>query len=235
MAGKGNTLEALGMGVYNLQKDINSMFVPLDEVRVSTLVAQRNELLWNLNNPIQWRDEALAKAWSARNMDALYNAFQSVNDNLGEYDYDEGAMFKQQDFKQMEYSDRPTVALQMQARVNGRWDKKTKIAVKNRQVIESFIKERVRSIGKSANGWIECLKALGSSVAAVLPGKGKGSISKNGDQIVLNNPLGNPNGMVTRAGVMDKVIKEETVKMEADLNREIRALLLKHQTLPKKP
>jgi hypothetical protein len=237
--GGGNTTAAYQQGKDNLAKEIRSMFIPLNSISVATLVAQRNELLWNLDNPIQWRDEGLAKAWANRNMDAMWDAFMSTDQGLGDYAYDEGSLYKAQDFSKTEYAEKPTVVLQRQMRnPDGRWDGRSKVAVKNRQVIEQFIKERTKSIGKSANGWKECLKALGSSVMSVLPGRGVGTVSTNGSKgdvvIRCKNAHGDFAGMVSRSGVLEKIKAEESAKF-AKACREKIAQIIKAHTMPKDP
>jgi hypothetical protein len=239
MSGQGNTSSALQQGKDNLSKEIRSMFVPLSSMSVASLVAQRNELLWNLDNPIQWRDEGLARAWSNRNMDAMWDAFMSTDGGLGDFAYDEGSDFKAQDFNKIEYSEKPTVALQMQMRQpNGRWDGKSKVAVKNRAVIEQFIRQRAQSIGKSANGWKECLSQLGSSIMSIFPGKGVGTVSQSGSKgdviIRMKNAKGDFAGMLAKSGVLEKIKAEETDKF-ARACREKIAQIIKAHTMPKDP
>lgn len=239
MSGQGNTTAALQQGKDNLAKEIRSMFIPLNSMSVASLVAQRNELLWNLDNPIQWKDEGLAKAWATRNMDAMWDAFMSTDQGLGDYQYDEGSLYKAQDFKKIEYSEKPTLALQTQMRQpNGRWDGRSKVAVKNRAVIEQFIKQRAQSIGKSANGWKDCLSQLGSTIMSVFPGRGVGKVSQSGNKgdvvIRMRNAKGDFAGMVSKSGVLEKIRAEESDKFARACREKIAEIIKKH-TMPKDP
>jgi hypothetical protein len=206
MAGNGNTPAAKQQGEYNLRRDINSMFYPLSKHSVKELVGMRNTAVFQLENPIQWQDESLAKAWESQDMDSLFMAFQSMGTATGEnndYINNELTYFKETQIDTVNYVGMPNEELHKSAMVRGRWDKKTRYAVRNREAVEQFLAKKMREVGKSANGWVDCLKQLGSMASSVMPGKGIGSVTRKDskDSIVysINNPYGNPNGMLDEA------------------------------------
>lgn len=217
---KGGTEAAKQQGIKNLRYDINSMFIPLKKFTVKQLVMQKNPLVWQLGNPIVWRDEGLARAWNRQDMDTLFNAFASIDDGMGDddtigrYDYDEGAMFKEQDLNQVKLADRPTISLQKQMMTAGRWNKRDRVAITEASTIRAFIAHRQKSIGKSANGWNKCLSDLGGVKKSILPGKGKGGAYKVGKNLDaeyrMENPWGDPNGWVSGAGIYPIVYGKAT-------------------------
>jgi hypothetical protein len=218
-SGNGNSAAAKEQGEYNLRKDINNMFYPLSNHSVKELVGMRNPAVFQLDNPIQWRDESLARAWANQDMDTLFMSFQSLGTYTGENDWLnlENTMFNEVQANKVNYVGIPNEELHKRAMVNGRWDKKTRYAVKNREVITQFIAKKMRDIGKSANGWVDCIRKLGSQVSQALPGKGSGSVKidrSNGSiTYSLDNAHGDPNGMITKSQVLTKVMAEEQLKM----------------------
>jgi hypothetical protein len=213
MKGDGNTPAAKQQGEYNLRKDINSMFYPLSKHSVKELVGMRNDVVFQLGNPIEWRDESLARAWASQDMDSLFMAFHSLGTATGEandYINNELTYFNDVQLNTVNYVEVPNEEIHQSSMRNGRWDGKTRTAVRNRQVIEQFIRRKMRDIGKSANGWVDILKKLGSAASSVLPGKGLGTLTKtNGQNSVgykMNNAWGNPNGMLDAA--KDKVVND---------------------------
>ena len=230
----GNTEEAKKQGEKNLRKEVNSMFIPLDSMRVSDLVAQKNDVVFNMNNPIDWRDEGLRKAWENRDMDTLYNAFQAIdtgyNQKEGSYDYDEGSLFKAQDYVKMQYVDVPTVALQQQMRgSDGKWDGRTKMLVRNRQVVQAFIQARMKDIGKMVNGWNECLQQLGGGAIYKMLGKGFGSVrvSDGGLTYHINNKNGDFNKMISKTTVPKMIQQEEQMRLKAEVDRRSKITIAK--------
>jgi len=221
---KGGSVNALAQGQANLARDVNKMFTPLESYSVKELVLAKNEIVFNLENPIEWRNQSMKRAWETQNMEGLYQAFSRGDTDLG-------ALGEYHELQEMIYAEKPTVALQMRMMDgNHRPNGKTPVAVKNRQAIEAFIRERALSIGKSANGWNECLRELGASTFGHLPGKGYGSVTNNGTSITLKNPYGDPNGMVTKSGAMAKVVKEQSDDLRADVKKATDKILEKHQT-----
>lgn len=210
--GKGNTQEAKAQGEYNLRKDIEHMFYPLDKHSVKELVGMRNNVVFQLDNPIQWRDPDLERAWKSQDMDILFMAFQSLGTYTGESDWLnlENTMFNEVQANTVNYVEVPNEEIHQSSMKNGRWDGKTKTAVRNKQVIEQFLRRKMRDIGRSANGWVDILKKLGSMVSSVLPGRGSGtlSIKQGGGNITysMENLHGNPNGMLT--DVQAKVLQD---------------------------
>jgi hypothetical protein len=230
----GNTDAAQKQGEKNLRKEVNSMFVPLDQMRVSELVLQKNDVVFNMNNPIQWRDEGLKRAWESRDMDTLYNAFSAIdtgyNQQEGSYDYDEGSLFKEQDFKQFQYVDVPSVAIQQQMRgADGKWDGKTKALVRNRQVIQQFIQKRMQDIGKMVNGWNECLRQLGGGAIYKMLGKGFGSVTVSDGGLTYNivNKNGDFNQMISKTGVPKLIQLEEQTRLKAEVDRRSKITIAK--------
>jgi hypothetical protein len=216
-SGKGGTEAAKQQGIKNLRADINGMFFPLKKFTVRELVMQRNPLVFQLGNPIKWRNEGLARAWQRQDMDTLFEAFAAIDDGLGEYDYDEGSLFRAQDQSQVKLYDRPTIGLQKQMMTEGRWNKRDRVAIKDAATIRAFIENRKKSIGKSANGWDKCLSDLGGVKKSVLPGKGLGGAYKVGKNLDaeyrLENPWGDPNGWVSKAGIYPMVYGRATASL----------------------
>ena len=221
---QGGTPAALAQGKANIGSDINSMFIPLKKFTVKELVMQRNPLVWHLGNPIPWRDAGLAKAWARQDMDTLFNAFSSIDDKMGDddtigrYDYDEGSMHVEQNYKLTQYIESPTIGVQRQMMRHGRWNKQDKIAVRDAAVVRKFIQKRQQDIGKSANGWKQCLTDLGSPAVSSLPAQGKGKATQtiNGADVSLSlsNPFGDPNGWVSNLGIIANIVAERTTKLK---------------------
>ena len=229
LARKGGTQEALNQGMKNIQTDINKMFVPLNKFTVRELVMQKNPRVFMLGNPIVWRDEGLARSWANHDMETLFNAFASIDDGMGDddtigrYDYDEGAMFKEQDFKSIRYVGSPNIGLQKGMMKNGRWNKKDRVAVDNTTVIRKFVQERQKSIGKSANGWNKCLGDIGQAGKSALPASGKGgataTITGLDKKWSLKNPLGDPNGWVSKLGIIGTVIQRRNTDLQVAVTK----------------
>jgi hypothetical protein len=68
----------------------------------------------------------------------------------------------------------------------------------------------MRNIGRSANGWVDCVKKLGGQLSALMPGRGSGTVDikrdASGIRYSMTNIYGNPNGMLDDA--IDKVNKD---------------------------
>ncbi len=208
LTGQGNTVEAKKQGEYNVRKDIESMFIPLDDFRVADLVLQKNRAVFSMNNPIEWRSEGLRKAWENQDMDTLYNAFSrgggETAEDWDEQDYQEKAKMA----ASLDYLGSPSVQAQRSMMSRGRWDRQSKAIVDNRAVVEKFIMQRLQSVGKSVNGWIDCLRQLGGRANSVMPARGQGTVKMTVSpevQITFSNPNGDPNGMLSATGAFQKV------------------------------
>jgi hypothetical protein len=211
---KGNSggPEAYQQGQYNLTKDINSMFYPIGNHSVRDLVGMRNRAVFQIDNPIQWQDPDLEKAWQAQDMDILFMAFQTLGTDTGESDYLnlEKTNFNEVSADTVNYIETPNEEIHQSSMRNGRWDGRTKTAVRSRAAIQTFLSQKMKSIGRSANGWVDCIKKLGGQINALMPGKGLGTVDikrdATGIKYVLTNAYGNPNGMADDA--IAKVIQE---------------------------
>jgi hypothetical protein len=239
--GMGNSQEAFEQGKYNLRRDIESIFYPLNKHSVRELAMSRDPVLWQLDNPIEWRDPDLKRAWESRNMDIMFNTFATLGTDVGEQDVfnQEITNFASVEAEKVNYIASPTAEIHEKAKVNGAWDKKTRFAVRDRAAIESFIAQKIRSIGKSANGWVDVIKKLGGQVGQALPGRGIGDVKLNqsGNQISydMENAYGDPNGMVTKSGVLTKVMDEEQKKADAlfqDLIKRVTSIQAGTSALP---
>lgn len=217
--GQGNTAGAKEQGEYNLRRDIESIFYPVTRHSVRELAMSKDPVLWQLGNPIEWRDPQLKQAWESRDMEVMFNTFATRGTDVGEQDVFnyEITNFASVEAQKVNYVATPTSALHDRAKVNGAWDRKTRYAVRDKTAIENYISQQLRNIGRSANGWIDCIKQLGSQVGQALPGKGSGSvkIDRAGGSIsyTLENVHGDPNGMITKNQVLTKVMAEEQQKM----------------------
>lgn len=212
LKGDSGTQAAYEQGQYNLTKDINSMFYPIGKHSVKDLVGMRNRAVFQIDNPIQWNDPDLEKAWQAQDMDILFMAFQTMGTDTGESDYLnlEKTNFNEVAADTVNYIETPNEEIHQSSMRNGRWDGKTKTAVRNRAAIQKFLGEKMRNIGRSANGWVDCVKKLGGQLSAMMPGRGAGTVDikrdASGIKYTLTNAYGNPNGMLDDA--IDKVNKD---------------------------
>ena len=137
--GMGNSSEAYEQGKYNLRRDIESIFYPLNRHSVKELAMARDPVLWQLDNPIEWRDPDLKQAWESRNMDIMWNTFATLGTDVGEQDVfnQEITNFAYIQAQKVHYVGTPSTDLHEQARVNGAWDRKTRYAVRDKQAIEN--------------------------------------------------------------------------------------------------
>jgi hypothetical protein len=233
--GGGNTNSAIDQGEENLTKEINRAFTTWDRTKVGDLIMARNEdVLWSLNNPIDWRNPRLKKAWDRKDIDYLYASFKASG-------WTENATAGQ-------FVDQPTEALHDKMR-----DPKTggllkaivqnpslRVSVRDREAIEAFIIQKQLSIGKMSNGWVKALIALGDkSIQTPFrggTGLGEGGASVSGDGLTLkaNNLWGDFNSMISRWGIIDDVLREQGDDMKQSLQKEVDAILIKHGT-PRTP
>ena len=223
LSGKGNTKEAWDKGQHNVRRDLYSMFVPLESKSVRDLVRQKNMAVFDLANPIDWRDDDLRKAWENRDMETLYNTFSKLTTHVGEADEFEYGE-REEDLEELPYIPEPTIKAQQSMMVRGRWDGRSKMLVKNRKVLASFVKQRLLSVGTSVNGWVNIAKRFKSSIIKIMPGAGDGKIAfrnaQGGGEWVMENKYGDPNGMMTE--VIQKVAREQQVEMAKKLQDLVR-------------
>lgn len=204
LQGNGGTAKAMEQGIYNVTKDINSMFYPLSKHSIKELVGMRSDLVFQLDSPL-WQDPQLEKAWNTRDMDVLFMTFQTLGTATGESDYLnlEKTNFAEVSDNNINYVETPSIELQQSAMKNGRWDRRTTYAVKNAAVIKAFIAARIKSVGSSANGWVDCIKKLKGVVSSIMPGRGVGevTISDNPHSLTyfIKNEKGNPNNQLDKA------------------------------------
>lgn len=213
--GGGNTPEAMAHGEANVRRDLYGMFRPLESFSVRELVRQKNMAVFDLANPIDWKDDDLRKAWENRDMEILYNTFSRLTTHVGEADEFEYGEQEEQ-LEEIPYVAMPTIQDQQKMMRNGRWDKQSKMLVKNRAVLAKFVAQRLRSVGTVVNGWVKIAQQLRGSIAKIMPGKGEGSAkfrsAKGGGEWILTNKYGNPNGMLSH--VMQEVAAEEQQNLQ---------------------
>jgi hypothetical protein len=224
----GNTGLAKAQGEKNMRADINAIFVPIKHYSVRTLASQRSPLLWNLNNPIDWRVSEMKEAWQSQDMDKMWGAF-TRGITQGKIDLP------------TKYMEAPTVVAQRQIQAinpRGVRGSHAPIAVKNRAVLDRFIKDQFSRIGKSVNGWVDCLKQLNFGMAKLMPGKGSGRVNigkaKNKDYINISNKHGDPDGLISEAGIPERVALDASNKLQRDVDAFVKWALAAHQT-PKRP
>lgn len=224
----GGTNPAFDQGLENLTKEINRAFTTWDNTKVGDLIMARNEaVLWSMNNPIDWRNPRLKKAWEKRDINYLYDTFKiagwTENPTAGNF------------------VDQPTEELHDRMR-----DPKTggiraeilknpslRISVRDREAIEAYIMQKKTSIGKMAGGWVKALRALGNNYPSPFDpnvGSGSASVSENGLTLKASNSYGDFNYMISKWGIVEEVLKEQGMNMQNTLQREIDAILLKHST-----
>ena len=210
----GGTDQAIKQGEQNVRNDINQMFGTIDDLRVGDLVmAGRSDLLSNLNNPIEWQSPSLEKAWQTKDYTKLFYAFQKAG-------WEEG---------DVQIADAPTVEIQAGMRnpeTGAMLRPVKKVYVKDRNQIESFIAERIKTVGKMAGGWVQCLEALGRKPTTTMNGNGEGSIEEVGSGttygVVATNTYGDFNQMLTKTGLTEKVVWEQGQKF----TESVRAMIM---------
>jgi hypothetical protein len=217
----GNTVGAKLQGEKNMRADINAIFVPIKHYSVRTLASQRSPLLWNLNNPIDWRVSEMKEAWQNQDMDKMWGAF-TRGVTQGKIDLP------------AKYMEAPTVIAQRQIQAinpRGVRGSHAPIAVKNRAVLNRFIRDQFSRIGKSVNGWVDCLKQLNLGMAKLMPGKGSGNVTigkgKNSDYIKISNKHGDPDGLISASGIPDKISQDASEKLYRDVDAFIKRTLAK--------
>jgi hypothetical protein len=217
LSGQGNTQGAKQQGEDNVRRDIISMFKPIDRYSVSAFVKNRNSSVFQMADPIDWRSAKLRQAWEKQDMDTLYEAFKK-NDFVNS---------TPEPADDMPYVETPTIGVQNSMMNRGRWNGKDSVLVRNRKVIEAFVSERIKSVGKSVNGWIDIVRQLKGSVSKTMSGRGIGSATlskdKEGASYVLKNPYGNPNGMMNQA--LKKVSEEQKPIFRAKVDAFIKSMI----------
>lgn len=227
MSGGGNTDSALEQGKSTIETEINRAFTTWDNTKVGDLIMAKNEaVLWNLNNPIPWRSQRLARAWQNQDLDTLYRAFKAAGWQEGENNTD----FEQE----------PNIALHEGLRDPNsgrildavRNNKQLRISVRDRQAIEAFILTKQRSIGTMAGGWVKALTALGYNINSPFGNNGQGgaSIENGGLTIKANNALGDYNGMISQHGIIEAVVREKGEDLKKKLDKEIERVLKANAT-----
>ena len=216
LAGQGNTAAARKQGEENVRGEITSMFIPMDRYSLSAFIKQRNEVVFMMANPIEWRSDVMKRAWQSRDMDKLYESFKK-NDFVN----------SESEPPDVPYVETPTIGVQQSMMKNGRWDGKSSVLVRNRRVVEAFVAQRLKSVGKSVNGWVDICKQLKGNVMKVMQGKGYGVAKltkvQDGEVYVLKNPNGNPNGMMDKS--IQKVLQEEQPSFRAKVDAFIKGMI----------
>lgn len=219
LSGRGNTAEALKQGEENVRRDLYNMFIPMDSLSVKDLVKARNTAVFDMAKPIDWRSKELRRAWEGRDMDTLYEAFKRSSGT------DVNELLEDKELEQMSYIPTPTVQDQYKMMNRGRWDGKSRALVRDRRTLAQFVARRLQSVGTSVNGWVSIAKQFKGTLAKLLPGRGSGSAklvkAKGGNQWVLSNKYGDPNGMLS--SVMQKV----TIEQQQALTKKVHDLITK--------
>ncbi len=216
LAGGGNTPEAQAAGEANVRRDLYRMFRPLESFSVRELVRQKNMAVFDLANPIDWRDDDLRRAWENRDMETLYNTFARTTSYVGEADEFEYGEQEEQ-LEEIPYVPQPSIQDQYKMMNRGRWNGRSKTIVKNRAILAKFVADRVKSVGKVVNGWVRAAAQLGAGgrVRQIMFGKGDGEAKfktkKGGGEWVLTNRHGDPNGMLT--GIIQDVAWEQQFEL----------------------
>jgi len=200
----GGTDGAMKQGEANIRRDVNQIFGAASDLRAGDLLmAGRADLLKNLNKQIDWKSDVLKLAWEEGDYNQLFQAFKKKGWQDGGY----------------EFAEEPTLKLQASRRnpETGILKKPVKkVYVKSRGQIESFIQERIKSVGKMAGGWVQCLQALGRTPSGKMNGNGEGTVEIYGSGttygIVATNKNGDFSRMLSKTGLVEKVIQEEALK-----------------------
>jgi hypothetical protein len=226
-SGGGNSTEAVEQGKSNIEAEINRAFTTWDNTKVGDLIMAKNEaVLWNLNNPIPWRNPRLARAWQNKDLDTLYRAFKAAGWEEGK----DNTNFEQE----------PTTGIHNRLRDPNsgrildavRNNKQLRISVRDRQAIEAYILTKQKSIGTMAGGWVKALTALGYNANSPFGGNGQGgaTISNKGLTIKAYNSLGDYNGMISEHGIIEAVVREKGEGLKSKLDAEIDRLLKANAT-----
>lgn len=221
-SGHGNTDAAVQQGEENITKEINSAFTTWDKTKIGDLIMARNEaVLWNLNNPIPWRNPRMQKAWDKQDINYLYNAFKA----RGWQEPAEVGVYELQPTDELHSRVRdPNSGRILDAVRNNR---QLRISVKDRQAIEAFILTKQKAIGTMAGGWVQALTALGIPVQDKFGGNGHGGaeIRDGGLTVKAYNALGDYNGMISSKGIIDQTLKQESDVLQKSLQAEIDKIL----------
>lgn len=232
-SGTGGTTSALEQGSANIEADINSMFVPGGRAMVGNLIMQRNfAAVWSIAPVISWRSESIQRAWDSRDNEALYNVFKNAGWEAG---------------PKITFTDVPTETLyrKMRDKATGSVKKEIlqnpdlRVHIRDQLTLNVFIANRIKTIGKMANGWLECVEALGGKAQQILPGKGKGDVKKTGSGmdygVTCTNHHGDFNGMMSKTGVVEKVMTRQGELFKWDLERKVRNLIASIWSLNNNP
>ena len=231
--GGGNTNSAVDQADENLTREINRAFTTWDRTKVGDLIMAKNEaVLWGLNNPIDWRNPRLKRAWAKRDIDYLYDTFKIA----GWTDNATAGQFVDQPTEELHNKMRdPKTGGILQSIVN---NPSLRVSVKDREAIEAFIIQKQLSIGKMANGWVKALRALGDNRiqtpfrGGTDLGWGEASVSGDGLTLKASNLWGDFNSMISKWGIIEEVLKEQGDDMKQTLQKEVDAILTKHGTPP---
>lgn len=226
--GLGNTTEALEQGKRNIEHDIRRMFVTTGYIPLGNLIMQKNwDAVWANKSKIVFRNASLQKAWDGHNAAAIYKAFKKAGWVPG---------------PKIFFADKPNENLHKKMRdaATGAVRKdilehpELRAHIRSDLDLERLIQLKCKTIGKSANGWAEILSKLSKPVVKVLPGKGSGTVKKNGVgrsySIFMENKYGDFNGMVSKTGIMNDIIVREANKFVDELQSRIDKAFLAHQT-----
>lgn len=223
----GNTNSAKDTGDENIEKEINRAFTTWDSTKVGDLIMAKNDtVLWTLNNPIQWRNPRLKRAWEKQDIDTLYDAFKaagwSENPSL--------SSFVQEPTEDLHNAMRDPQSGGIKSEILK--NPQMRISVRDREALEAFIIQRKLSVGKMAGGWVKALAALGHTVNTPFGNNGSGSakVSSDGMKLTANNKLGDFNSMVSRHGVIEDVLREQSVDMRNTLQQTVDGILNKYAT-----
>ena len=203
--GQGNSQAALAQAEKNIRQDVERSFETWDRAWVGDIIMQRNtEVLWNIQNPIQWRSPAMKKAWENQDIDALYAAFK----NNG---------WKESDNVYVPNVSAADVLKGVAKGVGPR------VFVQDKKAIDEIIEMKIKRVGLLAGGWVKALKKLGQAVASPFSGgSGGAAVTNNGLTVSAWNDNGDADGVMTKSGVIPVLVAKEENILKRDIVDHIR-------------
>jgi hypothetical protein len=225
----GGTDAGIKQGIHNVVKDVHSAFGLWRDIPVGSVIMSKNQdLLWNLDNPIDWYTPSLADAWEKRDFNTLFNTFQRAG-------------WEAED--KVKTAEEATVPIYDKLRDSSgklKTDSRRyggKVYVRSEASINSVIAQKVAHIGKMYGGWVDCIKDLRGITGAVDLGQGKGSATTTNAGldigISITNEYGDFNGMMSKTGEVDRVVNDEMRVLNQKIDSDIQdAILDAHGVLP---
>lgn len=225
----GGSPEAIQQGVQNIVRDVNNAFGTWDEIKIGNVImAKRQDLLWNMNNPIDWRSPELEKAWQLRDFNTLYKAFERSGWDAGDVvKVDETA-------KPAVYEKLRDSSGRLKASVHRHSNER--IFVKNKNSVDDLIAKKVAHIGKMSGGWIKAIRGIGGTTTGISLHGGSGGSKMVGNGLDIGayayNDYGDFNGMMQRNGVAGAIITDEFDKLKTKTEQDIQDAILNASGVP---